>query len=199
MRCDPGPDLCPVRVQEQQAALATALDQLIWLGHKLRGQEPGMGLLQVVEQGLDMLVEDRLVRVQHCSVNADVSQARCWLDKLGSSGRDAGGRDGCAQEPVCQQQLSIILTNSFGRHGEGREREEDGEKEEEDKGDERGRRRAGKGLSFCIRFWTQSTRLISVPVPGADCGDKHARVHLERSPGVNSPRLSAWGHWNRIE
>lgn len=116
MCSDPGPDLCPVGIEQQEAALSTTLDQLIGLGDQLVGQQPRVGLLQMVEQGLNMLSKDSGLGVQEGSVDLDMSQTSGGLDKLGSSGGDTGGRDGCAEQPMCQQQLSVVLTNGLCRH-----------------------------------------------------------------------------------
>lgn len=70
----------------------------------------------MVEQGLDMLAKDSGLGVEESSVDLDMGQTSGGLDKLGSGGGDAGGRDGCAKQPMCQQQLSVVLTNGLCRH-----------------------------------------------------------------------------------
>lgn len=117
MCSDPGPDCGPVGVQQQKARLAATLDQLIRLGHKFGVKQPRVGLLQVIEQGLDVLGEDNLV-VEEGSVDADMGQAGGRLHKLGSSGGDRGGWHGGPQQPVGQKELSIVFTDSLGGHGE---------------------------------------------------------------------------------
>lgn len=80
---DPLAGLGPVSIQQQQTRLAAALDELIRLGHKLVGQQPGVVDLELVQGGADMLIKLGLV-VQEGGVDRDVGQAGGGLDEFGS-------------------------------------------------------------------------------------------------------------------
>lgn len=116
MLLNPSTSISPVGVQQQKTRLSTTLDQLIWLGDELVGQQPGVGNLELVEGRTDMLFELGLV-LQKRRVDRDVGQTGRGLDELGSCCGFGGGRgDGDAVEPVGKQQLSVVFANSFGRH-----------------------------------------------------------------------------------
>lgn len=109
-RLDPLARLGPCLVQGQQAALASPLDELVWLRHELRtgGQQPRVRGLGLVEHALDVCVGREVQRRK--------------LGRRVVCGRRRQRRrldDGRAGEVVVEDGLAVGLEDRLGGHGEG--------------------------------------------------------------------------------
>lgn len=106
-RLDPLAGIGPRLVQGQQAALASSLDQLIWLRDELgaRGQQPRVGGLGLVEHALDVGVSGEVQRGElRRGIVCCRARQRCGLD------------EGSAGEVVVEDGLAVGLEDGFGGH-----------------------------------------------------------------------------------
>jgi len=104
-RLDPLPRLGPRLVQREQAALASPLDELIWLCNKLGAgrQQPRVCGLGLVEHALDVLIGSK---VQRGELRGRVVCGR---------GRERGGLDdGGTGEVVVEDGLAVCLEDGLG-------------------------------------------------------------------------------------
>jgi hypothetical protein len=108
-RLDPLTSLGPGLVEGQQAALASPLDQLIWLCDELcsRDEQPGVCDLGLVEDALDVGIGSK---VQRRKLGRGVV--------CGRGGQRSGLDDGSAGEVVVEDGLAVGLEDGFGRHCE---------------------------------------------------------------------------------
>jgi hypothetical protein len=107
-RLNPLTGLGPGLVQGQQTALASPLDQLIWLCNELgtRSQQPRVCGLGLVEDALDVGIGSK---VQRCELGRGVVCRGC-RQRSGLDDRSAG-------EVVVEDGLAVGLEDGFGRHG----------------------------------------------------------------------------------
>ena len=104
-RLDPLPRLGPRLVQREQAALASPLDELIWLCDELGtgGQQPWVCGLGLVEHALDVLIGGE---VQRCELGGGVV--------CGRRGQGSGLDDRRAGEVVVEDGLAVGLEDRLG-------------------------------------------------------------------------------------
>lgn len=105
--CNPSTSFGPGLVEGEETALASTLDQLIWLSDELGvfGKQPGVCGLGLVEDSVDVGI---LREVEGSELGGRV---------VSSSARKRGGLDdGSASEVVVEDGLSIGLENRFGGH-----------------------------------------------------------------------------------
>jgi len=107
-RLHPLTSLSPRLVQSQQAALASPLDQLVWLRNEpgTSGQQPRIGGLGGIEHALDVGISSE---VQRCQLGRRI---------VGCGSRQRGRlNDGGTSEVVVEDGLAVGLVDRFGRHG----------------------------------------------------------------------------------
>jgi hypothetical protein len=109
-RLDPLAGLSPGLVQGQETALASPLDQLIWLRNELgaRSQQPRVCGLGLVEHALDV------------GIGCEVQRRELGRRVVCRGGRQRSGLDdGGAGEVVVEDGLAVGLEDRFGRHCAG--------------------------------------------------------------------------------
>jgi hypothetical protein len=105
--CDPSTSIGPALVEGEQTALASTLDQLIWLSDKFGvfGEQPRVCGLGLVEDSIDV------------GILREVEGSEFGRRVVSSSARKRGGLDDRrASEVVVEDGLSIGLENRFGGH-----------------------------------------------------------------------------------
>lgn len=104
-RLDPFPRLSPGLVQREQTALASPLDQLVWLCDELGSgsEEPWVCGLGLVEHALDVLISGE---VQRCELGGGVV--------CGRRGKRSGLDNGSAGEVVVEDGLAVGLEDRLG-------------------------------------------------------------------------------------
>lgn len=95
---DPLPGLGPILIESQKTSLATTLDELVRLGNKLGGMDPG-GNLAIRSDGVGLGVPSNL---SHSSRRIlEVSFDLCMRCDSRST-----------LEPVCEQKFSVVFADS---------------------------------------------------------------------------------------
>lgn len=104
---DPLLGLGPGLVESEQTALASSLDQLVWLCNKLGtlDEQPRVGGLGLVENILDGLVCGEVQRGE-----------LGWRVVCGRGGQRSGLDDGSASEVVVEDGLAVGLEDGLGGH-----------------------------------------------------------------------------------
>lgn len=105
--CNPGFGLRPCLVEGEEPALASSLDQLIWLSHQLQSrlQQPWECSLCLVKDAIDVFTFWEVKRSQtgRWVVLAGGLQ-RCWSNDWGAS------------EVIVENGLAVGLEDGFGGH-----------------------------------------------------------------------------------